>query len=142
MNEKALQAVYQVFVKRMNTGQLPPTIREVVEEAGVSSTSVASDLIDELVSQGKLEKAPGRKSRGVTLPQDEWNPVNLRALNQALKLQLAASKQPPRIAYNTPKIREWLEDYKAIIKRDNEMTRPIKKKLKEIQAVIDELPPF
>ena len=47
-----------------------------------------------------------------------------------------------RIAYNVPKIREWLEDYKAIIKRDNETTRPIKKKLKEIQAVIDELPPF
>ena len=49
---------------------------------------------------------------------------------------------PQAVAINTPKIREWLTKYMETIKRDNEMTRPVKKLLKEIQEVIDALPPF
>jgi len=44
----------------------PPTVREIQEEFGMSSTSVSSYYIDKLVGAGVLEKKPG-VSRGLRI---------------------------------------------------------------------------
>ena len=62
---QARESIYQFVVKRIQAG-LPPTIREVQEAMGYKSVQSAREHLDNLVTEGRLTKLPGR-SRGYGL---------------------------------------------------------------------------
>lgn len=81
-----LTAVLLVFKDRAAAGQVPPTYREICEEAGISSTSQVRLRVKELIERGLLQGEPGL-ARGVTLAGDEWDPAKLREQIASLQKQ-------------------------------------------------------
>lgn len=72
---KTRSAIYD-FVRRRILAGTPPTVREVQEAFGFRAVQSAREHLEALVSEGVLEKAPG-KARGYRLPAREQRPAAL-----------------------------------------------------------------
>jgi repressor LexA len=73
--------------------RFPPTIREIGEKVGISSTSVVKYNLDALESKGYIERDP-EISRGIRLPEDVFGSV-LDAVRVPLLGRIAAGQPIP-----------------------------------------------
>lgn len=64
---KTRNRIYQYVRRRILSG-LPPTVREVQQAFGFSAVQTARQHLEMLVSEGRLVKEHGGKSRGYRLP--------------------------------------------------------------------------
>ena len=58
--------ILEVLERFQNNTHYPPTIREICEQANISSTSVVNYYLDQLQEMGYIER-DGRVSRGIRL---------------------------------------------------------------------------
>lgn len=73
--QKKILEVLESF--QANTGY-PPSIREICEQAGISSTSVVNYYLDQLQEMGYIER-DGRVSRGIRLLKSYAEPAGVAA---------------------------------------------------------------
>jgi repressor LexA len=102
----------QAFIRE---NRFPPTIREIGEEVGISSTSVVKYNLDALETKGFIERDP-EISRGIRLAQDVFGSA-LDAIRVPLLGRIAAG-QPipvPEAAYSAD---ETIELTRDIVKDD------------------------
>lgn len=85
-NYAEIERVY-LFVRKYITREgIPPTLREICDGVGVSSTSQANAHVDRLVAAGRLRRGPARAARAIALVEDEA--VVLREEITKLRAQL------------------------------------------------------
>lgn len=65
-----------LFIARhkMHNGGRSPTLREICTGACVSSTSIATVLLDILESEGKIERRDDGSCRDISLPGESYIP--------------------------------------------------------------------
>jgi repressor LexA len=81
--------ILQFIVSFVNDNEFPPTIREIGEQVGISSTSVVNYNLAKLEELGLISRRK-EVSRGLAL---NWDRLN--ELNPALAASLAAPATPP-----------------------------------------------
>lgn len=63
--------VYDFIVAyKSQHGGTAPTVREICESCGISSTAYAKYLLDRLAEQGRIVKGAG--ARNISIPNERW----------------------------------------------------------------------
>lgn len=70
-----LQLVYRAIVAYMDAHHgLPPTIRELMDATGITSTSLMNGYLRKLAEQEKIAFVDGSNARNYYLPGATWTP--------------------------------------------------------------------
>lgn len=96
------------FIRQRIREHVPPTIREIAQELGFSSTGTVRDYLSALVKKGYLKRAQN-KSRAIMLTHDTFRKIPIIA-------NIAAG--PPNMAYED--IQGYVDTYDLFLGRINE----------------------
>jgi repressor LexA len=96
------------FIRQRIREQVPPTIREIAQELGFSSTGTVRDYLSALVKKGYLKRSQN-KSRAIVLTQDTFRRIPIIAT-------IAAG--PANMAYE--EIQGYVDTYDLFLGRINE----------------------